>query len=431
MQLTRLSYLAARSEGHQDPPQEFLVSNGYLPAVFGERPVASPITIVDGKWIDRERGLRGFFLPVADVEIGRVSPTEHRWYVERAEFFRDYVRHLEPMYAAVKRYENGDRIERIVFDARMAPFGQDKYGWLTSMLGPPLTSEVVSSDDDLVQLQLSLKGGIWQRNVPPHQVFAAIQGDVNPEIELRPQSFFEAWRTLKLVPGYLGAYPNPGSLDWMPRLGGQPDAEGLTYSRMLDLWRLQYSDFSVLAFDRERLLALKPVLAVKTADRPAQVRLHVGDLSRSDLDGWANVLNYRRAWEASLANTQLMNTLIDQFRIDPASSRAVAEDMLDVKLVCSLGGEYELKQIPGRDIWISTAWPDFSAPTVPAEYLAPVLGWFRGFDLEVTQVDGQFLAHGFLDIERSKSTGGVLPSFNLFKGFQNLVPGSNDTPSGK
>ncbi len=422
MQLTQLSQLTARNEGYAQAPMEFLISNGYLPQVLAQRPVASQIEVVDGVWLDQIRGRRGFFIPVADVDIGKISPSENQWYIERAQFFRDYVRHLEPMYLGLQRFDKGSNIERIVFDGRMAPFGQEKYGWLTSMLGAPLNVEVQGTPDDLVRMQLSLKGGLWQRDVPPHQIFAAIQGDVNPDIDLQPSSFFDAWRTLKQVPGYLGTFPKAGTLDRLPRLGGQPDVEGFTYSRMLDLWRLQFGDFSVLAFDQGRLLELKPQLQIVTVERPAQIRLHVGDLSKSDLDGWANVLNYRRAWEASLANAQLLNMIADQFGIEPAAARDVGEQLMDLALICSLGGEYTLQAIPGRSIWVSNAWPNFSAPSVPQDYLAPVLGWFRGLDLEVTHVNSQFLAHGFLDIERSKSTEGILPSFDLFKGFQNLFP---------
>ncbi|MEZ6092845.1 MAG: hypothetical protein R3C03_01210 [Pirellulaceae bacterium] len=434
MQLIQLAKLAASNEGFPEAATEFLINNGFLPQVFADRPAGSQIEIVDGEWVDRDRGRRGFFVPISDIEMKQVTRSEYLWYVDRSEFFADYVRHFEPMFAAVKRYDKGDSIERIVFDARMAPFGQEKYGWLTSMLGPPLQAEIVGSPDELVRLQLSLKGGVWQRDVPPHQLFAAIDGDVNPDIDLKPASFFDAWKTLKQVPGYLGGWPKPGTLDWLPRLGGRPDENGFTHSRLLGLWRLQFGDFSVLAFDYERLASLKNNLQVIPAERPAQMRLMIGDLAKSNLDGWANVLNYRRAWEASIANAQLMNMVVDQFGVLPGDAQSTAEQLLDVNLVCSLGGEYQLMPIAGRSIWVSDKWPDFTRPEVPGEYRAPVLGWFRGLEVELTHVNSQFSVHGFLDMERSQSTGGVLPSFDLFKGFQSLIPGggaNKDDPTKK
>ncbi len=426
MQLIQLARLAATNEGYPDAPLEFLIGNGFLPSAFADRPGGSQIEVTEDGWVDRERGRRGFFTPIADKTLDRVSASEFDWFAKRAQFFQEQVQQLDPMFLGLKRYQRDDNVERVVFDARVAPFGQEKYGWITRMFGPPLEFEVTGDEDDLVRLQLSMAGGMWQRNVPQHQLFAAIQGDVNPTIDLRPATFFDAWKTLKQVPGYLGGWPSPGTLDWIPRLGGMPDQEGYTYSRLLDLWRLKFDDFSVLAFDRERLESLKTKLKVTPSERPAQVRLKVGDLSRSDLDGWANVLNYRRAWEASIANTQLLNVIVDQFGISPENARGIAESLLDVQLVCSLGGEYQLLDLPGRAIWVSTGWPDFAAPQVPQDYRAPVLSWFRGLELEISQRGSQFAVHGMLDIERSKSTGGVLPSFDLFKGFQNLLPGSGD-----
>ena len=94
--------------------------------------------------------------------------------------------------------------------------------------------------------------------------------------------------------------------------------------------------------------------------------------------------------------------------------------MLEVELVCSLGGEYRLAQLPsGRKVWHSTAWPSFAQPQIPADHTAPLLKWFRGLEIEVSKGATQFAVHGFLDIQRCEAKG-KLPSFELYKGFTNL-----------
>ena len=172
-------------------------------------------------------------------------------------------------------------------------------------------------------------------------------------------------------------------------------------------------------------------------ERPAHARLEGGDLAQSNLKNWANVQLYERSWQTSLANTQLLNMLVQQFKLSPAAARETAENLLDVDLVCTLGGEYELLETPsGRLVWQSTHWPLFSDPVIPSDYLAPLFKWFRGLELEVVNGESQFAVHGFLDIKRDK-TGASLPSFNLFKGFGNVLSGgksdsgsekSKDTP---
>jgi len=179
----------------------------------------------------------------------------------------------------------------------------------------------------------------------------------------------------------------------------------------------------VLSFDQRRLESLKPSLKLIPVERPAQLRLEVGDLLNSKIKAWANTITYRRSWQASIANVRLLNMLVQQFGIAPESAMEIAERMLNVDLVCSLGGEYELTTLPsGRRVWRSTAWPDFSQPQLPADYVAPVLNWFRGLNIEAIRDESQFSFHGYIDIQRSDEKK-KLPSFNLFKGFGNVMGG--------
>ncbi len=325
------------------------------------------------------------------------------------------------MFVAIKRYEFRDNVERVVFDARIVPFGEEKYGWLMSMLGPPLQNEIAGTPNDLIRLQASMQGGLENPFVAPHQIFAAVQNDLDVHMKLTPTSFLKTMDMVREAPAYIGAWPSPGYLNWMPALGGQPDPDGFTYSRILKLWRLQWEGFSALAFDRDRLEELKPHLKVVPTERPAQLRLVVGDLSRSKLNEWANGLNYRRSWQTSIANVRFLNLLTQQFRVPPELARATAERLLDVKLVCSLDGEYQLTTLPsGRSIWSSDAWPSFSNPAFPPDHTAPLLKWFRGLEMEVIKGEGQFAIHGFLDIERDEQKSS-LPSFDLFGGFGSLM----------
>ena len=99
------------------------------------------------------------------------------------------------------------------------------------------------------------------------------------------------------------------------------------------------------------------------AERPAQARVEIGDLLNSKIRSWANTITYRRSWQTSISNTRLLNMLVQQFDIAPKDAMAVAERMLNVDLVCSLGGEYELTTLPSgpRDLAIECVARFFSA----------------------------------------------------------------------
>ena len=419
MVLLELAQLTAASESYAFNDVKDLVKGGYLPDGFGSHPDGSQFSDTGEYKQCSIRGRRGFFTPIADMEVARVTAVEQQWFAERADFFSGNIRSLDPMVAAIKRYEQKDKVERVVFDARILPFGEDKYNWLFSRLGDPLASEVAAIEDDIVRFEGSIRGSA-KTGSQSHHVFAAVQDFLDPAVDLKPKSFFAMLDTFRETPGYIGAWPNLGFTDWLPKLGGQPDAWGYTYSRILQLWRLQWQGFSVVSFDQQRLEELKKSLKVTPSSRPAHVRLKVGDLASSEIKVWANTLNFRRSWQASIANVRLLNVLHQQFAIPIERAIDVAQGILDVDLVCSLGGQYKTIELPsGRTVWVSDAWPRFDARVLPDQYVAPLLKWFRGLELEVVKEETQFKIHGIMDVQRTG--GGSLPAFDLFKGFGNGI----------
>jgi hypothetical protein len=449
IQLLQLAQWSAMVEGYADDDIDKMILNGFLPENFNQLPDGSSSNWIDGAWHDSLRGLRGSYLPIPDVPVAAITPAESEWLAERMDFFRNQLRDVDPMLIGCKRFDLGNNVERVAIDARLAPFGKEKYGWLGKVLGPPLQVQFTGAPDDLISVQASLAGNMFTRSNDPHQLFLAIQSDIPPRTNLQPTSFVELYKLLRTTPGYLGAWPNPGYLDSFPALGGQPDAEGYTYSQLLDLWRLQYDEYAVISFDKNRLQAARGWIQAVPAEYPAQLRVRIGDVANSNLRPWANVLFYERAWEASVANVRLINLLIQQMGVPPETALAQVEQLLGVKLLCPLGGEYVFSPMPnGNSAWQSTAWPSFDDPQIPAEYLAPLMTWFRGMTLDVYQRDTLFVVHATLDIQRGnvvavrseeeEQAGGLLnqiPGFNLFKGFskvEELPPPieAGDLPSG-
>jgi len=421
MVVLELAQLTAASESYAFNDVKDLVEGGYLPDGFGSHPDGSQFSD-EGEYQQCSiRGRRGFFTPIADMEVARVTAVEQQWFAERADFFSGNIRSLDPMVVAVKRYQEEDKIERVVFDARLLPFGEDKYNWLFSRFGNPLNDEVAAIDNDIVRFEGSIRGSA-KTGAQSHHVFAAVQDYLDPSVDLKPKSFLAMLDTFRETPGYVGAWPDLGFTGWMPKLGGAPDAFGYTYSRILKLWRLQWQGFSVVSFDQRRLEDLKRSLKLTSSSRPAHVRLKVGDLASSKIKVWANTLNFRRSWQASIANVRLLNVLHQQFAIPIEQAAEVAQGILDVDLVCSLDGQYKTIDLPsGRTVWVSDAWPSFDARVLPEQYVAPLLKWFRGLELEVVKEETQFKIHGILNIQRTGDS--KLPAFDLFKGFGKLFGG--------
>lgn len=386
---------------------------------------------------DTHRGVRGWMVPVADMPLQQVTAAEQEWYRQRAQYFAENWGQTDPIMLGVKRFRLDDNKERVIFDGRVAPFGSQKYSWLTDNIGPPMTTRPSKSPDDVIRLEVSIGEGALLPSVSAHQLFASVQRDAQQLSSVDPG---EWWTTLKLLqdtPGYIGSWPTAGWLDMLPMLGGRPDAEGFTHSIGRQVWRMQHEGFSVVATSRERLEQLRPYLTTVEAEHPAQLRLEVSDLNDTQMAGWTNALWRQRSWQASVANTRLLHLLMQYFRLPPEQAKQKAQSLLNARLVCSLDGDYQLRgpvdeqnpaaltpQVPvAADpfdfYWVSDRWPQDSqlAAEVWSEEQSPLLKWFRGALLEVLQEDQRFLVHGYLDIQRGVKETAALPGINLFKGF--------------
>jgi hypothetical protein len=367
-------------------------------------------------------------------------------------------------------------MERLAVEAYVAPFGRDKYGWLSQALAPPVRTRIELPADDMVNLQMHMSGQSLF-GFPPvqdHVLFAGVK-DMIPPPPNNKLRLIETLRTLQLTPGYVGAWPLPGYLDRLPlgMGGGSPDPYG--FSRLLiGAWRWQGNGFSVLSFDRGILEKSVPTLQAVPAVDPAQARASIADLENSKLSTWLNTYWYRRGLQGSRGNARLLDTIQTQFQIPAVESKDVAERLIDGIVQCPLGGQYAMTSTEqdkvANALWSSSAWPvnaasvngpatsatrpysagiDMNPETAfpPPEYRAPWLGWFRGGQIHVTQLASQLILVGQVDLEKlpplplSKSEAGAdkaLPEmnfdlftapFNIFgSGKQNVAPEQKPVP---
>jgi hypothetical protein len=221
--------------------------------------------------------------------------------------------------------------------------------------------------------------------------------------------------------------------------------------------------FSVLSFDRSILENCAVHLRSIPAEDFAQGRLRVGDLEKSKLSAWFNTYWFRLAAQTTRGNLMLLDSLQSQLKVPASDSLAVAEELLDAKLQCSLGGRYVLDSA----VWTTTAWPthflmvnsssgspatthvgfDSTKCLPPPEYKAPWLEWFRGANLHLTQLPERLIVVGTLDIEpipipttatesaTEKPASESLPKMNLdlfslpFQFFQGDKPKSEKNPA--
>lgn len=401
---------------------DYLVTQGYLPKWFQKRVDGSETIRFQDGWYDSLRGRRGSFMPIADVPLVDCTPQEASEYRDNTLFYTKDWQQTDPLMFGLRRYEHPDipKAERIAIEAYIAPLGSDKYGWMSLLLAPPVDQQIQLPNDDVVNLQLHLRGNDFQeRFTPNHMLFAGLK-DIELPFPEETKGLFATLGLLKSLPLYLGAWPKPAVLDRLPLGlgGGLPDVTG--YSKtLIGLWRWQMSGFSIISFHREILDACATIVRVIPANDVAQGRLKIGNIANSKVAGWFNTLGFRQAAQATRGNLFLLDSIGQQLGLDPQEAKTVAERLLDAKLQCTLGGEYQLED----GLWKATAWPeDLSlapgahASTIgfdtlhtipPKEFSAGWLQWFRGGNLHLTQLPERLVVVGQVDMDLMsiKTTG--------------------------
>ncbi|MDA1055070.1 MAG: hypothetical protein O3C40_32000, partial [Planctomycetota bacterium] len=416
LQLVKLARLAAIAEGKPADTIDQLIDADLLPSGFGRNTDGSGPILERDRVIDSLRGEQGSFTPIPDVELRSVTASEAESYSAKALYYQENWRRMDPLMVGMKRYALGEgNIERLVVDANISPLAEEKYGWLMAMIGPPTGVRIVTPADELISMQASLRGGPFVSSDVPHHLFLGVR-DVPSNANLQPTGFLETVRLLRETPGYLGAWPKLGLLDRLPfgLGGGEPDADG--FSRLpFGVWRWQGGDFSMLSFQREVIEQTTAELDIEPTENPAQIRLHVGDVSQSQLSRWLSFLSYERATQTSVGNAKLLQAMSQQLRVPSADALEVTQDLLNAKLVCSLAGKYELMDRgDGQPTWRSTNWPVAGEP-FPEDYHAPVLDWFRGLNLDLTKYGDRLVMHAELDMQRApeEKVKLELPRFNI------------------
>ncbi len=396
--LVHLAHTAAASAGKEIDGVDELIDAGFLPLGFGARPDGSGVFAAGEQVIDTRRGVRGTFLPIADVKLQTVTAEETKWYEEIAAEYSQRFAQIDPIMIGVQREEvpEDPTLERLIVHAEIAPLSIEKYGEIGEQLGPPTRVAMKFAPDDIVAVQAHVSS---KQIGPPTHLFAGIKDTVPPN----PDQFdgvLKSYRALQTLPGYLGAWPQPGAIDRLPLGLGRGRVVGPGMTRLLGgLYRFTDEGFSVLSFQPDVLQASLPFIEAVEVDDLATVRARIGDLGGSKIEDWVNQQLYQRAAASSAASANFLNLLSRQLNVKAEQATEEARHILGSDLQCALGGDYEYSQVDQR--WISTAWMGSKpSSSTPAGYTAPVMGWFRGAEATLIQYADRLVADAAVTVKR-------------------------------
>lgn len=389
IELVQLARLAAAAEGKRNATIDELKAASLLPPEFGPLPDGSRTVLEGSEAFDSVRGRRGAFLPIGDMTVGKITSAELSEYNKFADYYRDNWGRIDPIIAAIKRNPLKDNREQVVVDVLMSPFAPQHFTLLRQWLGPADQQQLTSIPGDMAALELVLD---------QQRIFAGIRDIGRPQPAGMATSL-PTGRLRDFVVGYIGTTGQLGLLSVL-NIGIPPQSDAAGYAvSPLNGWRRQFDQFTVFSFQREVLAEVTPQLRFQEAERPAQIRLRVDDVSQARITPALNDLGYARTRETSLGNLRLLHGLDQQLHVPTAACKETAESLLGAKLICPLGGDYVLREEKGTPPhWTSTSLVPMDPSTsariqAPQGYQSPPLNWFRGLKLDATMTETTTSAH--------------------------------------
>ncbi|HEX3600470.1 MAG TPA: hypothetical protein VHU84_10035 [Lacipirellulaceae bacterium] len=476
MRAIQLASLAAAAEAQPAKSIEDLIAAELLPAGFGERHDGSKLVfspsgpgqgegavVATSAYRDSLRGDAGWMTPIPDMPVDKITTAEARHLAKFEQDLHSTVGSFAPVCAAVKRTDSTAHKgwDHIAADVRVARYSQTPVAKWPAMLGEAQTNRVAPIEGDAVSLEIVL-GALGD----PVHLFGGIR-DFNSPLVVRQGEVQTAGSITDSIRAYIGGWPKPHLID---RFVGSPkgplDADGIARTGgLFDLWFRRADDFFLFSFKRDVLLEVGRQLAVIPAERPAQIRLHIDDLTNKQIATTVNGFGYSRARDTSASASRFMNSLSTQLHVAPEDARALGENLVGGKFACPLGGKYVLvdpstpfnrdaqRSAPTTDtlpppadgavasatvdspgvhkLWVSTAPPAenrFLLTVIPADYQMPLMTWFRGLTADVARMNDELWLNAQLDMVHievgppedpaGKGGGLGLPNLgNLFGGF--------------
>ncbi len=383
-----LARLAANGENAKSETIDDLQRGGFLPAGLQQRPDGSRVMVEPHRYVDSLRGARGSFVPIPDVEITHATTHEFAAY---EEFRREYARvwqRVDPVTINITKQAVPDKPgrERVVLDIRICPVSVAKYGFIANLLSAPQKQKLAHIPDAFFELQ---SRGVKLVD-PGHILVAAL--DVDPPFTVRNGLVEVEFPKRNEDPLFFVA--SRGKITEDVLRNAKPVNERDYQATGWVPWHRLEKDFLIGAMNRESLDRISPHLKEETADRAAQIRMRVGDLTQARMIKWIQANSYLSDARATVGSLHVLNDLTQQLRVPVADAKAASMKVMNGRVACALGGELKHEVGTGTFArWRSSAFPETSLKhvnAIPANYRNRVLEWCHGLDLEFTLV-GQTL----------------------------------------
>ena len=275
-----------------------------------------------------------------------------------------------------------DKQERLVLDMHLYPYPRQEFG-LLDMIGPKKKMKRLASIPEVMFLA---EADIFETSPV---IAGSIDFDV--PVVITDGQIDQSALTSDSRPWFLGGSPPTSQVvSWFggPTFQGKRGevAEIANPGGGIIPMRFGYTDgeFSVLSESRAALEPLVGKLEMIDADRPAELRVHLGDIANSKIRRFLNAGIWTGANQLSKGNVDLLNRLVTQFHVPADKALSAVEETLRAIPVCPVGGQYIANQ---------TNYVTRSQTKTVSNYESPFLKRLRGAEFELTTEGTTLISH--------------------------------------
>ncbi len=414
LSLLEVAHLAAEQEdralrgaGREVPAMgddlvESLRLRGMLPPGFAVRADGSRPQWQNGAAVDSLRGGKGTFLPVPDVEVTMATEAENRVYQQFVSRHLGNWSALDPVVLRLRKRSLPEKPGRdeLEIDLRVTPLQPHNAAILMGLTGQHRLERVRLAEDTLISVQGIVNSRWVPTKVDTHMQWVVSDG---PRVEPVDRArIADILMLAKRVPMRLLVDPADSAFDrtwWQPAV---PTEEGDYFFGPFGLIGRRMTDHAAIAFEQSQLLDTPPNLDWERVESPAQMWVHVGDLTGSSIEDVVRNLAAIRSTKASIRNVQIFHQWTGLLGLSTGEGLDLVRTLVGMEPVCPLGGDYlhvatglppdaagrpaDAPNHPDRAAsvdgeWASSRWStDSMAPEDLNDYYPALLDWFHGVD---------------------------------------------------
>lgn len=419
-----LARLAARNEGLRATQVQHLVDGGFLPEGFGARSDGT-FAVLKTDAEDSARGLPGTFVPIADMEIERATPSEVNDYWNFSQRYRNEYRMMDPVAVVASHRETKNGRQEVDVEIKIAPYALQTYAVARMVLASPSKQKIVGPPGELLSLQGSLRtynNDQFLASAAVHDTelqFKLVDGELRVDGHGVGDSF--AGRNWQLV----FDRQDPACLQSLLDLLGNAGASQASAASLFAIDTIVGGYVQLLG-----LLTGLPINARPSVPRPPpavgpgwdvrspredlrkaefkkiassekhQVRLELNQLQGTKVEPYIQAYTWLAARRASARQAALAELTMQQFGLPADDVLPALERVHAVKMLCPLDGQLSFAEpetpageVHGRQ-WCSTRWTSsslYDETEIPADYRFAFTDWLRGLNVGFS-LDNQTLS---------------------------------------